>query len=132
MSADDVTECAEVARRLSWIRPTVYEGLYNAISRTAETGLLRALRELGIQFHAYNPLAGGAFAPGFGQEKRVQDGSRFDKRHRQGQEYRDPASGHRPRRDRGRGRGHQAGLAGGLRRPAVATLHPTTDTRNRR
>lgn len=89
MSADDVAEYTEVARQHSLIRPTVYQGLYNAISRTAEADLLPVLREQGIRFHAYNPLAGGAFASGFGQENQVQDGSRFDKQHRQGREYRD-------------------------------------------
>jgi aflatoxin B1 aldehyde reductase len=42
-----------------------------------------------IRFHAYNPLAGGAFSPNFGQESNVTEGSRFDPSTPQGKLYRD-------------------------------------------
>lgn len=42
-----------------WVVPTVYEGLYNPLSRWAEEELDSCLNELGIRFNAYNPLAGG-------------------------------------------------------------------------
>lgn len=42
-----------------WMLPTVYEGLYNPLSRKAETELNRCLDNFGIRFNAYNPLAGG-------------------------------------------------------------------------
>lgn len=42
-----------------WVLPTVYEGLYNPLSRHAERELDRALDEYEIRFYAYNPLAGG-------------------------------------------------------------------------
>lgn len=42
-----------------WMLPTVYEGLYNPLSRKAEVELNRALDEFGLRFYAYNPLAGG-------------------------------------------------------------------------
>ncbi|XP_063798203.1 aflatoxin B1 aldehyde reductase member 2 isoform X3 [Pseudophryne corroboree] len=35
------------------------EGMYNATTRQVETELLPCLRQLGIRFYAYNPLAGG-------------------------------------------------------------------------
>lgn len=38
---------------------SVYQGLYNPISRDVEAGLLPTLRALGVRFYAYNPLAGG-------------------------------------------------------------------------
>lgn len=40
-------------------RPTVFEGVYNALSRKVESELLPGLDALGMRFHAYNPLAGG-------------------------------------------------------------------------
>ena len=40
-------------------RPSVFEGVYNALSRKAEGELFPALDELGMRFYAYNPLAGG-------------------------------------------------------------------------
>ena len=39
-----------------------YQGLYNALCRTAEYELLPALRSLGMAFYAYSPLAGGLLA----------------------------------------------------------------------
>ena len=42
-----------------WILPTVYEGLYNPLSRKAESELPMVLDNYGLRFYAYNPLAGG-------------------------------------------------------------------------
>lgn len=39
--------------------PSVYEGNYNAIGREAEKELFPLLREHGIAFYAYSPIAGG-------------------------------------------------------------------------
>lgn len=88
VSAADVVEVLDIADGSGWIRPTVYQGLYNAVSRAVETDLLPLLHDRGLRFYAYNPLAGGAFAPGFGQEAAVAAGSRFDTGHQQGAVYR--------------------------------------------
>lgn len=42
-----------------WIKPSVYEGLYNPLSRKAEFDLFKCLDKLKIRFACYNPLAGG-------------------------------------------------------------------------
>src|SRR5260370_10283268 len=42
-----------------------------------------------MRFHAYNPLAGGAFSKSFGASGAVAAGSRFDSSHGQGKLYRD-------------------------------------------
>ncbi len=42
-----------------WMLPVVYEGLYNPLSRRAETELAMILERFGLRFYAYNPLAGG-------------------------------------------------------------------------
>ncbi|KAL8640694.1 MAG: hypothetical protein Q9228_002420, partial [Teloschistes exilis] len=42
--------------------PTVYQGCYNAVARHAESDLFPVLRELGINFYAYSPIAGGFLA----------------------------------------------------------------------
>lgn len=42
-----------------YIVPTIYQGMYNAITRQVETELLPALHKLDMRFYAYNPLAGG-------------------------------------------------------------------------
>lgn len=41
------------------VRPTVYQGNYNAVARKIEVDLFPVLRELGIAFYAYSPIAGG-------------------------------------------------------------------------
>jgi aflatoxin B1 aldehyde reductase len=41
------------------VRPTVYQGMYNVLTRAVETELLPCLRALKIRFYAFNPVAGG-------------------------------------------------------------------------
>lgn len=43
----------------SWVLPTVYEGIYNPLTRRAEAELNDALDYFGLRFYAYNPMAGG-------------------------------------------------------------------------
>ncbi len=52
------------------VLPTVYEGVYNPLTRKAETELFAALRHFGMRFCAYNPLAGGLLT---GKYKSVDD-----------------------------------------------------------
>ncbi|MDE6762286.1 MAG: aldo/keto reductase [Oscillospiraceae bacterium] len=42
-----------------WVKPTVYEGIYNPLTRKAETELNDCLNYFGMRFYAYNPLVGG-------------------------------------------------------------------------
>jgi aflatoxin B1 aldehyde reductase len=88
-SAWQVAEASEIAARRGWIRPSVYQGMYNAITRAVEPELFKCLDNYGIRFHAYNPLAGGAFSKNFGASGAVAAGSRFDSSHAQGKLYRD-------------------------------------------
>jgi aflatoxin B1 aldehyde reductase len=55
-----LAEAAEIAARHGWVRPGVYQGMYNAITRAVEPEFFKCLDNYGIRFHAYNPLAGGA------------------------------------------------------------------------
>ncbi|MBS5644715.1 MAG: aldo/keto reductase [Clostridiales bacterium] len=52
--------------RNGWIKPTVYEGIYNPLTRKAETELNAALNYFGLRFYAYNPLAGGLLTGRYG------------------------------------------------------------------
>ncbi|WP_050993620.1 aldo/keto reductase [Streptomyces violaceusniger] len=87
VSAADVRTVLDICSTNGWVQPTVYQGLYNAVSRRAEDELFWDLAELGMRFHAYNPLAGGAFAPGFASRE-AEPGSRWDPNLPQGQLYR--------------------------------------------
>ena len=40
-------------------KPSVYQGMYNALCRNVEPELFPAIRALGMRFYAFNPLAGG-------------------------------------------------------------------------
>ena len=42
-----------------WVLPSVYEGMYNPLTRRAEDELNEAIDYFGLRFTAYNPLAGG-------------------------------------------------------------------------
>mmetsp|Transcript_12292 Transcript_12292/g.18442 ORF Transcript_12292/g.18442 Transcript_12292/m.18442 type:complete len:347 (+) Transcript_12292:19-1059(+) len=73
-----------------WVVPSVYQGMYNGITRQVESDLLPALKRLKMSFYAYNPLAGGMLT---GKYKRsvkdsLNDG-RFNKDSFWGQKYRE-------------------------------------------
>lgn len=42
-----------------YIKPTVFEGIYNPLTRKAEIELDACLNQFGMRFYAYNPMAGG-------------------------------------------------------------------------
>nr|XP_005986120.1 PREDICTED: aflatoxin B1 aldehyde reductase member 2 [Latimeria chalumnae] len=55
----EVAEIYCICKHSGWILPTVYQGMYNATTRQVETELFPCLRNFGMRFYAYNPLAGG-------------------------------------------------------------------------
>lgn len=75
-----VREMMPLCDRLGCPRPTVYEGVYNALSRDAERELLPALEGLGMRFYAYNPLAGGMLTGRYHQARDSVAGGRFERR----------------------------------------------------
>merc|ERR1719238_2107792 len=64
-----------------FVKPTVYQGMYNGITRDVERELLPCLRALGMRFYAYNPLCGGLLACARTREdyESLDDDSRFRK-----------------------------------------------------
>ncbi|XP_074162175.1 aflatoxin B1 aldehyde reductase member 2-like [Sminthopsis crassicaudata] len=58
-AAWEVAEICTLCKNHGWILPTVYQGMYNAITRQVETELFPCLHHFGLRFYAYNPLAGG-------------------------------------------------------------------------
>nr|OQO28283.1 hypothetical protein B0A51_03902 [Rachicladosporium sp. CCFEE 5018] len=76
-----VTEVEEIQSLCSehdFVRPTVYQGGYNAIGRAAETELFPTLRKYGMAFYAFSPLAGGYFSRTAEQLRTPPTGSRMD------------------------------------------------------
>ena len=54
-----VVDIAYKCDKIGCPRPTVYQGMYNALCRNVDTELFPAIRSLGMRFYAFNPLAGG-------------------------------------------------------------------------
>lgn len=86
--AEEVEQMVQIATENNWIKPTVYQGLYNAITRSAEPELFPVLRKHNIARYIYNPLGGGFFTGAHSKDATVEAGSRFDPDRVQGQMYR--------------------------------------------
>ncbi|PPQ63338.1 hypothetical protein CVT24_006711 [Panaeolus cyanescens] len=85
----EVAEIVGICKANGYIQPTAYQGIYNAIHRSVEPELLPCLRKFGISFYEFNPLAGGFFTGRYtSPDGPVEEGSRFDPRRDQGQNYR--------------------------------------------
>lgn len=54
-----VIDIWHICKEHGWPTPSVYQGMYNGLSRNVESELFPALRKLGMRFYAFNPLAGG-------------------------------------------------------------------------
>ena len=54
----EVAEIVGICERRGFRKPTVYQGIYNLLDRTAEGELFPCLRKFGIRFYVYSPLAG--------------------------------------------------------------------------
>lgn len=92
-AAWEVAQICEVCDKMRWVKPTVYQGVYNAFHRAVEPELLPCLKHYGIAFYAYNPLAGGYLTDRYDrsmltESKDIEEGSRFDPSKRQGKNYR--------------------------------------------
>lgn len=89
-AAWEVAQMCEICERNGWIKPTAYQGVYNALHRLVEPELFPCLREYGISFYEFNPLAGGFLTDRYTREDpaQIEAGSRFDPNRRQGRTYR--------------------------------------------
>lgn len=65
-----VIDIAYKCDKIGCPRPTVYQGMYNALCRNVEPELFPSIRSLGMRFYAFNPLAGGMLT---GKHKHFED-----------------------------------------------------------
>lgn len=73
---EDVKKVHQYCKSKEYPLPVVYQGNYNATARRNENTLFPVLRELGMSFYAYSPIAGGFLAK---TKEQVQNGhGRFD------------------------------------------------------
>jgi aflatoxin B1 aldehyde reductase len=76
-AAWQVAEVVEICRHNDWMQPAVYQGMYNALTRDVERELFPCLRNYGISFYAYNPLAGGLLTGKHQSADGIPDTGRF-------------------------------------------------------
>lgn len=72
-----VAEVTEICRKNGWMEPSVYQGMYNSLTRDVERELFPCLRNYGISFYAYNPLAGGLLTGKYLSVDEIPDSGRF-------------------------------------------------------
>ena len=75
-----VTDVWHLCDRRGWVKPTVYEGIYNPLTRKAEGELNDCLNHFGLRFYAYNPLAGGLLTGRYGAFEETPGDGRFTHR----------------------------------------------------
>lgn len=54
-----VADVWHICDKHGWVKPTVFEGVYNPLTRRAEAELNDCLNAFGLRFYAYNPMCGG-------------------------------------------------------------------------
>ncbi|KAK6538077.1 hypothetical protein TWF694_010963 [Orbilia ellipsospora] len=86
----EVAQICEICERNGWVKPSVYQGIYNAYHRGAEAELFPCLRKYNISFYQYNPLAGGYLTNRYQRDQAdFERGTRFDPLNKgQGDTYR--------------------------------------------
>lgn len=88
-AAFEVAEAVLIANHNGWVRPTIYQGMYNVITRNMEPELLVACRRYGLDVVVYNPIAGGLFSGKIKSKDMVPESGRFSNvSSAQGQNYR--------------------------------------------
>ncbi|KAM0756647.1 Aldo/keto reductase [Meredithblackwellia eburnea MCA 4105] len=84
----EVAHIVHLCEKNGWVKPTAYQGIYNAIHRGVEPELFPCLRKFGLSFYEFNPLGGGFFTGQYSKDAAVEKGSRFDPEKGQGRNYR--------------------------------------------
>ncbi|AEO63674.1 uncharacterized protein THITE_2109213 [Thermothielavioides terrestris NRRL 8126] len=88
-TAFEVAEIVMTCKYNGWVRPTVYQAMYNAITRAIEPELVVACRRYGLDIVVYNPIAGGLFSGKIKSKDMVPAEGRFSDKAASGRMYRD-------------------------------------------
>ncbi|SPQ20823.1 f1ac9281-717a-4415-9bb4-cf7478e90e03 [Thermothielavioides terrestris] len=88
-TAFEVAEIVMTCKYNGWVRPTVYQAMYNAITRAIEPELVVACRRYGLDIVVYNPIAGGLFSGKIKSRDMVPAEGRFSDKAASGRMYRD-------------------------------------------
>ncbi|CAF2728776.1 unnamed protein product [Rotaria sp. Silwood2] len=90
-AAWEVAQITQICIFNQWVRPRVYQGMYNALTRALEEELVPCCRHYGIDIIAYNPLAGGILSGRYRSSSEIPKEGRFSNAegNTAGQLYRD-------------------------------------------
>ena len=90
-AAWEVAEIIGICQRQGWVRPRVYQAMYNCLTRAIEEELVPCCRKFGIDLLVYNPLAGGVLSGKYKSHQEIpEDGGRYSNSDPKiGQQYRD-------------------------------------------
>ena len=75
-----VTNVWHICDKHGWVKPTVFEGVYNPLTRRAEAELNDCLNNFGMRFYAYNPMCGGLLTGRYGKFEDAPTDGRFTHR----------------------------------------------------
>ena len=75
-----VTDVWHICDKHGWVKPTVFEGVYNPLTRRAEAELNDCLNNFGMRFYAYNPMCGGLLTGRYGKFEDTPIDGRFTHR----------------------------------------------------
>lgn len=75
-----VADVWHICDKHGWVRPTVFEGVYNPLTRRAEAELNDCLNNFGMRFYAYNPMCGGLLTGRYGKFEDAPTDGRFTHR----------------------------------------------------
>ncbi|KXT17934.1 hypothetical protein AC579_5917 [Pseudocercospora musae] len=88
-TAAEVAEVWLHCKYNNWVRPTIYQGMYNAIQRNIEPELIVTCKRFGLDVVVYNPIAGGLFSGKIRTNDVPQEGRFSDRASAMGQRYRE-------------------------------------------
>ena len=75
-----VADVWHICDKHGWVKPTVFEGVYNPLTRRAEAELNDCLNYYGLRFYAYNPMCGGLLTGRYGSFTEEPSDGRFTHR----------------------------------------------------
>nr|POE80918.1 aflatoxin b1 aldehyde reductase member 4 [Quercus suber] len=61
-TAYELAEVFWLCKSNGWVKPTIFQCMYNAITRSIDPELITACRRYGLDIVVYNPIAGGIFS----------------------------------------------------------------------
>lgn len=75
-----VADVWNICDKNGWVKPTIYQGIYNPLTRKAEIELNACLNNYGMRFYAFNPMAGGLLTGRYGKFEDTPTDGRFTHR----------------------------------------------------